>query len=76
MKMYILKLRRYKRGAYGTTRYRFALGSFAKPFAVGYAAALHDIGITDLYVSLADQDGNKLLDGPEIQQILERMVIR
>ena len=76
MKIYSIKLRRYKKGNAGTTRYRFGIGSFAKPFAIGYQCALHDIGISDLHVSVVNQDGEVLLDSPEIMQCLERMVIR
>lgn len=76
MKIYTIKLRRYKKGQAGSSRYRFTLRSFARPFAIGYQAALRDIGIEDLHVSVTDQDGAVVLDGPEIQQILERMVFR
>lgn len=76
MKTYIVKLRRYKKGQAGTSRYRFALGTFAKPFAIGYQCALHDIGIQDLHVSVVNQDGEVLLDGPEIMQLVERMMIK
>ena len=76
MKIYTIKLRRFKKGRAGTSRYKFGLGSFVKPFAVGYQGALHDIGIQDLYVSVVDQDGNIVLDFPEILQLAERMVIR
>ena len=76
MKIYTIKLRRFNKGRAGTSRYKFGLGSFAKPFAVGYQCALHDIGIQDLYVSVVDQDGNIVLDFPEILQVAERMVIR
>lgn len=76
MKIYTIKLRRYKKGSAGSSRYRFTLGSFAKPFAIGYQAALHDIGIRDLHVSVVDQDGAVVLDGPEITSLLERMITR
>lgn len=74
LKTYIIKIRRYKKGVSGTCRYRFTLGTFAKPFAIGYQCALRDIGIPDLHISVVDQDGQVLLDGPEIDQVVERMV--
>lgn len=76
MNIYTIKIRRYKKGQAGSSRYRFSLGAFAKPFAIGYQAALRDVGITDLYVSVVDKDGDVMLDGSEIQRILERIVIR
>lgn len=76
MKTYTIKLRRYKKGQAGTSRYRFSTGAFAKPFAIGYQCALHDIGIPDLHVSVVNQDGEVLLDSPEIMQLVERMMIR
>lgn len=59
---YTVKLRRYKKGAYGTTIYRFPVRIRAFYFAEGYFRCLRDIGINDIYVSVHDEKGVKLLE--------------
>ena len=56
MNRYLVKLRRYKNGNIGTTQYRFVDKRKGIAFAAGYQAALHDIGKTDLYVSVYETD--------------------
>lgn len=56
MKRYQVKLQHFKRGANGTTRYSFSTKLKAVIFASGYQAALHDMGRTDLYVSVWSTD--------------------
>ena len=62
MHTYTVKLRRYKKGAYGTTMYRFPIQMRAFCFAEGYYRCLRDIGITDIYVSVHNEKGEKLLE--------------
>ena len=62
MHLYTVKLRRYKKGAYGTIVYRFPVKICAYCFAEGYYRCLRDIGITDLYVSVHNEKGEKLLE--------------
>ncbi|MBP5709886.1 MAG: hypothetical protein J6W84_02805 [Bacteroidales bacterium] len=57
MKRYLLKLQKYKKGANGTTQYKFSTKIKAVIFAAGYQAALHDVGKTDLYISVWETDG-------------------
>ena len=66
---YTIKIRRYQRGKYGSTRYCFPVRMFAILFACGYQAALHDANHPEYYVSVHDDTG-MIKDAPE----LERMV--
>lgn len=56
MKRYQVKLHHFKKGTNGTTRYSYSIKRKAVIFAAGYQAALHDIGRTDLYVSVWSTD--------------------
>jgi len=68
--MYTIKIRRYKSGKNGATRYRFPVRMFAILFACGYQAALQDANHPEYYVSVYDENGDLIKDAPE----LERMV--
>lgn len=67
--MYTIKIRRYQRGKYGSTRYCFPVRIFAILFACGYQAALQDANHPEYYVSVHDDTG-MIKDASE----LERMV--
>lgn len=61
-RFYSIKLRRYRKGQYGRTTYGSAIKFKAISFADGYAAALRDLGMTDLHVSVHDEKGRKVHD--------------
>lgn len=56
MKRYQVKLQHFKKGANGATPYTYSTKLKAVIFAAGYQAALHDVGRTDLYVSVWSTD--------------------
>lgn len=82
MKRYIVKLQHFKKGANGSTRYRFSTKVKAVIFASGYQAALHDIGRTDLYVSVWETDGDfpgkpfhnvkRVFDSDSLKEVADR----
>lgn len=47
---YRLKIKRYTKGKYGLSPYKFDNLAIATIFAAGYQAALRDVNRTDLYV--------------------------
>lgn len=62
MHEYRIKIRRYRRGAHGSTQYRFPVKVQACAFADGYRAALCDVGMNSIYVSVHDENGVKLYE--------------
>lgn len=83
---YQVKLQQYKKGANGSTQYGFSTKLKATIFAAGYQAALHDVGKTNLFVSVWDNgnyfenegDGRILhkhhlvMDSEQLKEIAER----
>ena len=82
MNRYLVKLQRYKNGKAGTTKYRFVDRRKGIAFAAGYQAALHDVGKTDLYVSVYETDigipakpfhkSEEIANSDELKAIAER----
>lgn len=75
MKSYIVKIRRYKDGVNGSTRYRFSTKLKAVIFASGFQAGLYDSGNTDIYVSVWElYKGNAALvmDAPQLEEIARK----
>lgn len=68
MREYVIKLRRYRRGGYGTTIYKFPVLVKAVCFAIGYQAALRDIGMTNIFVTVHDEKGAKVFDAESIHE--------
>lgn len=66
MHYYRIKLRRYKQGRYGCTLYTFPIRVRAVCFAEGYQAALHDVGLTDVYVSVHDEKGVRVFEASDV----------
>lgn len=67
---YQVKMRKNKKGNTGSTQYGFSTKIKAVIFAAGYQAALHDVGRTDLYVSVWD-NGNYMQPKPTKQLIMD-----
>lgn len=60
--MYTIKLRHFRRGAYGKTLYQYQTRVTAVNFARGYQRALLDVGRSDLFVSVHDEGGTKIYE--------------
>lgn len=56
---YIILLRRYKKGRNEKTRYSFYTLYEAREFVRGYLAALHDVDITHIYLTILDTNTGK-----------------
>ena len=78
VKRYVIKIRRLKKGSYGKTLYQYSTKLKATIFAAGYQAALHDVGQSDLYVSVWEMPvlkaGNSMLimDSEQLKEIIEK----
>ena len=76
MKRYIIKIRRTKSGANGSTQYGFSTKLKAVIFGAGYQAALQDCGKGDIYVSVWDagrsegcRTHTQLMDARQLEEI-------
>ena len=65
-RFYTIKIRRYKKGAYGKTIYGSPFKFEAIAFANGYQAALRDIAHTGIYVSVHDSHGRRVHDASSL----------
>lgn len=75
---YIIKIRRYKDGTNGSTRYRFSTKLKAVIFAAGFQAGLQDSGNFDIYVSVWEVDNKQrgavtiVMDAPQLEEIARK----
>lgn len=72
---YIIKIRRYKDGVQGSTRYRFSTKLKAVIFGAGFQAGLQDSGNSDIYVSVWEVTKDKatlVMDAPQLEEIARK----
>lgn len=62
--MYTIRIRRYKKAAIKSTRWRVEVGEAARLFAIGYRAALRDMGLPH-EVLVYDADGRLYYNAEE-----------
>ena len=67
---YQVKMRKNKKGNTGSTQYGFSTKVKAVIFAAGFQSALHDVGRTDLYVSVWD-NGNYMQPDPKKELVMD-----
>ena len=63
---YTIKIRRYKKGAYGKTTYGSPFKFEAIAFANGYQAAIRDISGKSIFVSVHDSQGRRVHDASSL----------
>lgn len=67
---YQVRMRKNKKGSACSIQYGFSTKVKAVIFAAGYQSALHDVGRTDLFISVWD-NGNCMQPNPSIQIVMD-----